>query len=200
MLAASRRGFQAAWFPDHLSATVSLRRERDSACRVTSSPRLLSTSRFHGQMLERSQSSSVCNGRVSGQPEIEGVSRCVEFFQSSPSPRRRRSQRPLWHSRTIGIPLPPLNWAPALWPAPLPGWAPTTVGGAPPAAVLPTTAAGAAAFGGVAGIGTVAVIDAAVQPCRGFQALFGLNKDECVNGAWVGPQRYSEVPRRRIVR
>ncbi|MFN3658254.1 MAG: hypothetical protein ACK4UO_13460 [Pseudolabrys sp.] len=63
---------------------------------------------------------------------------------------------------------------------------------------LPATAAGAAATGGVAGIGTIALIDAAVQPCRGFQAIFGMNRGQCANGQYVGyaPQR----DRRVIVR
>ena len=66
---------------------------------------------------------------------------------------------------------------------------------------LPTTAAGAAAVGGVAGVGAVALIDAAVQPCRGFHAIFGMNRDECVNGVYVGPQRFSELRHRhRYVR
>jgi hypothetical protein len=52
--------------------------------------------------------------------------------------------------------------------------------------VLPTTAAGAATVGGVAGVGTVAAIDSVFQPCRGFHALFGANKDACVNGEYVG--------------
>jgi hypothetical protein len=51
---------------------------------------------------------------------------------------------------------------------------------------LPTTAAGAATVGGVAGVGTVAAIDSVFQPCRGFHALFGANKDACVNGDYVG--------------
>jgi hypothetical protein len=51
---------------------------------------------------------------------------------------------------------------------------------------LPTTAAGATAVGGVAGVGTVALIDGVFQPCRGFHALFGANKDACVNGEYVG--------------
>ena len=59
---------------------------------------------------------------------------------------------------------------------------------------LPTTAAGAAAVGGVAGIGTVALIDGVVQPCRGFHALFGANREACVDGQYVGyaprAQRY----------
>jgi len=54
------------------------------------------------------------------------------------------------------------------------------------ASALPATAAGAAVTGGVAAIGTVALIDAALQPCRGFQAVFGLNRDACVNGEYVG--------------
>jgi len=53
-------------------------------------------------------------------------------------------------------------------------------------AALPTTAAGTVAVGGVAGVGTVALIDSAFQPCRGFHALFGANKDTCVNGDYVG--------------
>jgi hypothetical protein len=53
-------------------------------------------------------------------------------------------------------------------------------------AALPATAVGAAAVGGVAGVGTLALIDAAVQPCRGFHALFLMNRDQCVNGVYVG--------------
>jgi hypothetical protein len=66
------------------------------------------------------------------------------------------------------------------------------------AASLPATAAGAAATGGVAGIGTVALIDAAVEPCRGFHALLGMNEHECVNGVYVGdhPQVASRHGRR----
>ncbi len=62
------------------------------------------------------------------------------------------------------------------------GWWGATVGGA----ALPVTAAGAAAVGGVAGIGAVALVDAATQPCRGFAALFGLNHGACMNGHYVG--------------
>ena len=51
---------------------------------------------------------------------------------------------------------------------------------------LPATAAGAAATGGVAGVGTVALIDGVFQPCRGFHALFGANSGACVNGDYVG--------------
>jgi len=49
--------------------------------------------------------------------------------------------------------------------------------------------AGAATVGGVAGVGAAAGIDAIVQPCRGFHALFGANKDACVNGNFVGHGR-----------
>jgi high-affinity Fe2+/Pb2+ permease len=51
-----------------------------------------------------------------------------------------------------------------------------------------TTTAGAITFGAIAGVGTVALIDATFQPCRGFQALFGANKDACANGEYVGYQ------------
>lgn len=63
------------------------------------------------------------------------------------------------------------------------------------AAALPTTAAGAAAVGGVAGVGTVALVDAVVQPCRGFQALFLMHREECARAEWGG-----NAPRRRIAR
>lgn len=53
-------------------------------------------------------------------------------------------------------------------------------------AAIPSTAAGAAAFGGVAAIGTVALVDGILQPCRGFHALFDLNHGRCVNGQYVG--------------
>ena len=48
------------------------------------------------------------------------------------------------------------------------------------------TTAGAVTAGGVAGVGVAAGIDAVVQPCRGFAALFDLNKGACVNGNYVG--------------
>ena len=63
-------------------------------------------------------------------------------------------------------------------------------------AALPATAAGAAVAGGVAGVGTIALIDAAVQPCAGFHALFGMNHGACVNGQYVG----YDAPRHRISR
>jgi hypothetical protein len=63
------------------------------------------------------------------------------------------------------------------------GWFGGTVAGA----AIPAGTAGAVAAGGVAGVGAAAGIDAIVQPCRGFQALFGANKESCVNGHYVGP-------------
>jgi len=44
---------------------------------------------------------------------------------------------------------------------------------------VPATVAGAAAVGGVAGIGGAALIDAAIQPCRGFHAMFLMNEQYC---------------------
>ena len=64
-------------------------------------------------------------------------------------------------------------------------------------AALPNTAAGSAAVGGLAGIGTVALIHAATTPCQGFHAAFsGLftSPAGCVNGRWVGERA---VMRRR---
>src|SRR5690242_7907984 len=46
-------------------------------------------------------------------------------------------------------------------------------------AAAPTTAVGAAAVGGVAGIGTIALIDAVTQHCRGF-GIFVAREGECV--------------------
>jgi hypothetical protein len=51
---------------------------------------------------------------------------------------------------------------------------------------LPATAVGATAVGVVAGVGTIVLIDAATEPCRGFQAALGMNRDQCVNGEYVG--------------
>lgn len=56
------------------------------------------------------------------------------------------------------------------------------------ASALPATAAGSAAFGGVVGVGAVALVDAMLQPCRGFAAVFDLSHGECVNGEYVGPR------------
>ena len=36
-------------------------------------------------------------------------------------------------------------------------------------------------MGGVAGIGTVALVDAALQPCAGFHAMFLLNEQYCAD-------------------
>jgi hypothetical protein len=63
--------------------------------------------------------------------------------------------------------------------------------GSAAAAALPTTAAGAAVIGGVVGMGTIAFVDAALEPCRGFAALFDLSSGECVNGQYVG---YAQPP------
>jgi hypothetical protein len=68
--------------------------------------------------------------------------------------------------------------------------------GAAATAALPTTVAGAAAIGGVAGMGTVAAVDFMLEPCRGFAAVFDLSHGECVNGHYVGDQ----PPPRRMVR
>ena len=77
------------------------------------------------------------------------------------------------------------------------GW----FGAAPAVAgtALPTTAAGAAAVGGVAGVGAVALFDATIEPCRGFHAMFDLNHGACVNGQYVGygPHRVSHRVYRR---
>ena len=54
---------------------------------------------------------------------------------------------------------------------------------------LPTSAAGAAATGGVVGVGAIALVDAAMQPCRGFRALFSPfapGASGCANGEYVG--------------
>ncbi len=70
------------------------------------------------------------------------------------------------------------------------------------AAALPASAAGAAVAGGVAGVGTIAMIDAATQPCRGFRALFSPfvpGPSGCANGEFVG-YRVAEGPARRVYR
>jgi len=68
-------------------------------------------------------------------------------------------------------------------------------------AALPSTAAGATAVGGVVGVGTAALLDAVIAPCRGFHAIFDIHPEECVNGVWVGPHRVAELHRhRRVVR
>jgi hypothetical protein len=70
------------------------------------------------------------------------------------------------------------------------------------AAALPASAAGAAVAGGVAGVGAIAVIDAATQPCRGARALFSPfvpGPSGCANGEFVG-YRVAEGPARRVYR
>jgi hypothetical protein len=62
---------------------------------------------------------------------------------------------------------------------------------------LGATAGAAAVAGGVAGVGTIVLIDSVAQPCRGFNAVFGLNKDACVNGQYVG---YRQAPHPRRMR
>jgi hypothetical protein len=65
---------------------------------------------------------------------------------------------------------------------------------------LPTSVAGSVAVGGLAGIGTAALLHAATTPCQGFHALFGnflTRADGCVNGRWVGHQPARIVHRRR---
>lgn len=73
----------------------------------------------------------------------------------------------------------------------------TWFGSSVAATALPTTAAGAVAVGGIAGIGTVVLIGAATEPCGGFHALFGMNKDACVDGHYVGP---GNAPQARVWR
>jgi hypothetical protein len=68
------------------------------------------------------------------------------------------------------------------------GW----LGSSAAVAAAPTTAVGAAAAGGVVGVGTVALVDAAIEPCRGFQAMFLMHRDQCANG-----QPVTEAPLRR---
>jgi len=69
------------------------------------------------------------------------------------------------------------------------------------ASTLPASAAGAAATGFVAGVGTIALIDAATQPCAGFRALFSPflippgQSSGCVNGRFVGYERTARPAR-----
>jgi hypothetical protein len=55
------------------------------------------------------------------------------------------------------------------------------------ATALPATGVGAAAVGGVAGIGTVALIEGVTAHCHGFGILW-TDRSECVNGQWIGDQ------------
>ncbi len=63
-------------------------------------------------------------------------------------------------------------------------WTGSTVGKA-----IGASAVGSATAGFVIGVGTVALIDAATQPCKGFRALFSpfyAAPSGCVNGKYVG--------------
>jgi hypothetical protein len=71
------------------------------------------------------------------------------------------------------------------------------------ASSLGATVGSSIAAGGVIGVGAAALIDAVVQPCRGFHAMFDLSHGECVNGQWVGYQErigYQEPPPMRRYR
>jgi len=65
-------------------------------------------------------------------------------------------------------------------------------------AALPATAAGAAATGGVVGVGAAAGIDSVLQPCRGFQAVFGMNRQECAQRQAMSDARQLGAQRRVI--
>ncbi|HMJ41619.1 MAG TPA: hypothetical protein VK522_04990 [Pseudolabrys sp.] len=54
------------------------------------------------------------------------------------------------------------------------------------------TAGTAAALGGVAGVGTIALLEGVTAKCHGFGVLWTA-RSECVNGQWVG-----DGPRRRV--
>ncbi len=63
-------------------------------------------------------------------------------------------------------------------------------------AAAPATAVGAAAVGGVAGIGALAATDFVLEPCRGLHAMFGLNREQCVDGHYVGNRPLRPLARR----
>lgn len=73
------------------------------------------------------------------------------------------------------------------------GWWTNSIG-------LPASSvAGAAATGGVAGVGTAALIHAATTPCQGFHAILGgflTSPEGCVNGQYVGDQPVRMTRRR----
>jgi hypothetical protein len=79
------------------------------------------------------------------------------------------------------------------------GWFGTT-GALGSSSAIAASTAGAVTVGGVAGVGTVAVIDSVIQPCRGFHAFFGTNKDACVNGNFVGHGRVAATGQQRYYR
>jgi hypothetical protein len=68
------------------------------------------------------------------------------------------------------------------------GW----YGGSAFATSAGATAGSAAVFGGVAGIGTVVLLEGLTAKCHGFGVLW-TPRNECVNGQWVG-----DSPRRRV--
>ena len=74
--------------------------------------------------------------------------------------------------------------------------------GAAAGAALPATVAGAAVAGGVAGIGSIAFVDAVVQPCAGFHALLDLNEQYCaeMNGYGQRVASYHSRHARHFVR
>ncbi len=84
------------------------------------------------------------------------------------------------------------------------GW----YGSSAAATSLGATAATSAVAGGVIGVGAAALVDAAIQPCRGFHAMFDLSHGQCVNGEYVGyrnveyrergPVTYRERHMRRV--
>jgi len=72
------------------------------------------------------------------------------------------------------------------------GW----LGSSAAVAAAPTTAIGAAAAGGVVGVGTVALVDAFSHRCRGF-GIF-THREGCVNGEWVGDRPIVMQRHRRV--
>lgn len=58
------------------------------------------------------------------------------------------------------------------------------------------TAGTAAVAGGVAGVGTVALLEGVTAKCHGFGVLW-TPRDQCVNGQWVGDM---PAPRRHVMR
>lgn len=70
-------------------------------------------------------------------------------------------------------------------------WGNRWFGGTSLGSGLERTFAGSLATGFVTGVGTVVLIDAATQPCRGFRALFAPLRGAdhargCRGGEWVG--------------
>jgi hypothetical protein len=58
------------------------------------------------------------------------------------------------------------------------------------------TAGTAAVAGGIAGVGTIALLEGVTAKCHGFGVLW-TPRDECVNGQYVG---YAPVSRRHVMR